>query len=44
MLREALAVRGERIRDLQVVAVQHRVGRVGCALAAVALLSEDDLL
>ena len=44
MLREALAVRGERIRDLQVVAVEHRVGRVGCALAAVALLSEDDLL
>jgi arginine decarboxylase len=44
MLREALAVRGERIRDLQVVGVQHRVGQVGCALAAVALLSEDDLL
>jgi arginine decarboxylase len=44
MLREALSVRGERTREVQVFAVQHRVQRVGCALAAVALLSEDDLL
>jgi len=44
MLREALAVRGERIRDLRVVAVEHRVTRIGCALAAVALLSEEDLV
>ena len=29
---------------MKVVAVDHRVERVGCALAAVALLSEDDLL
>ncbi len=44
MLAEAFAVRGERIRDLRVVAVEHRVRKVGCAVAAVALLSEDDLL
>lgn len=44
MLAEAFAVRGERIRELRVVAVEHRVAKLGCALAAVALLSEDDLL
>ena len=44
MLAEAFAVRGERIRDLRVVGVEHRVARVGCAVAAVALLHEDDLL
>ncbi len=44
MLTEAFAVRGERIRELRVVAVEHRVAKLGCALAAVALLSEDDLL
>ena len=44
MLAEAFAVRGERIRDLRVVAVEHRVRKIGCAVAAVALLSEDDLL
>jgi arginine decarboxylase len=44
MLDEAFLVRGERIRDLRVVAVEHRVMRIGCALAAVALFSEDDLL
>jgi arginine decarboxylase len=44
MLSEALAARGERAREVQVFAVQHRVQRVGCALAAVTLLSEDDLL
>ncbi len=44
MLAEAFRVRGERIRELRVVAVDHRVERVGCALAAVTLLSEDDLL
>jgi len=44
MLAEAFAVRGERIREVRVVAVEHRVRRVGCAVAAVALLSEDDLL
>ncbi|HEV8674884.1 MAG TPA: arginine decarboxylase, pyruvoyl-dependent [Methylomirabilota bacterium] len=44
MLAEAFAVRGERIREMRVVGVEHRVRRVGCAVAAVALLSEDDLL
>ena len=43
MLDEAFRVRGERIRELQVVAVEHRVTRVGCAVAAVTLLCEDDL-
>ena len=44
MLAEAFAVRGEEIRELKVVAVDHRVGKVGCAVAAVTLLSEDDIL
>jgi len=44
MLVEAFAVRGEQIRELQVIAVEHRVSKIGCAVAAVALLSEDDLL
>lgn len=44
MLDEAFAVRGERIREVRVVAVEHRVRRIGCALAAVTLLSEEDIL
>jgi arginine decarboxylase len=44
MLAEAFRVRGETVREVKVVAVDHRVERAGCALAAVALLSEDDLL
>jgi arginine decarboxylase len=44
MLAEAFRARGESIREEKVVAVDHRVERAGCALAAVALLSEDDLL
>jgi arginine decarboxylase len=44
MLAEAFAVRGERIRELRVVAAEHRVKKIGCALAATALLSEEDLL
>ena len=44
MLEEAFRVRGETIRDMQVFAVEHRVERTGCALAAVTLLSEDDLI
>jgi len=44
MLEEAFRVRGEAIRDMQVFAVEHRVERTGCALAAVTLLSEDDLI
>lgn len=44
MLTEAFRVRGETIREMRILAVDHRVERVGCALAAVALLAEDDLL
>jgi arginine decarboxylase len=43
MLEEAFRVRGWRIRDMRVTAAEHRVERTGCALAAVALLAEDDL-
>jgi hypothetical protein len=44
MLAEAFTVRGETIRELKVVAVDHRVERIGAAVAAVTLLSEDDIL
>lgn len=44
MLAEAFTVRGERIRELRVFAAEHRVGRIGCALAAITLLSEEDIL
>ena len=44
MLAEAFAVRGEKIRELRVVAAEHRVTRIGCALAAITLMSEEDLL
>lgn len=43
MLDEAFRVRGERIREMKVFATEHRVERTGCALAAVTLLSDDDL-
>jgi len=44
MLEEAFKVRGWTIRDMHVRAVEHRVERTGCALAAVALLSDDDVV
>jgi arginine decarboxylase len=44
MLDEAFRVRGEPIRDMKVFAVEHTVERVGCALAAITLLAEDDLV
>ena len=44
MLEEAFRVRGQRIRDMRVFAVEHRVERTGCALAAVTLLAHDDLV
>ena len=44
MLEEAFRVRGEPIREMKVVAVAHTVERIGCALAAVTLLAEEDLL
>jgi arginine decarboxylase len=43
MLTEAFATRGEAIRELKVVVAEHAVERLGCAVAAVALLSDDDL-
>ena len=44
MLDEAFRVRGEAIKDLQTFAVEHTVERIGCALAAITLLAEDDLV
>ncbi|MEK7879085.1 MAG: arginine decarboxylase, pyruvoyl-dependent [candidate division NC10 bacterium] len=44
MLEEAFQVRGEKIREIKVVSSEHRVERLGCALAAVTLLSEEDIL
>jgi arginine decarboxylase len=44
MLDEAFQVRGEPIREMKVFAVEHTVERVGCALAAVTLLAEEDLV
>src|SRR6266481_3343052 len=44
MLEEAFRARGWAIHDMKVCAVEHRVERTGCALAAVALLSDDDLV
>ena len=44
MLDEAFRVRGEPIREMKVFAVEHTVGRVGCALAAVTLLADEDLV
>jgi arginine decarboxylase len=43
MLDEAFRVRGEMIADMRVTAVEHRVERIGCALAAITLLGEEDL-
>jgi arginine decarboxylase len=44
MLEEAFRVRGRAIRELKVFATDHTVERVGCAVAAIALLSEADLV
>ena len=44
MLEEAFRVRGEEIHEMKIFAVEHTVERIGCALAAVALLAEDDLV
>ena len=43
MLDEAFRVRGETIAEMRVVGVEHRVERIGCALAAITLLGEEDL-
>jgi arginine decarboxylase len=44
MLDEAFRVRGELAKDRRVVAVEHTVERIGCALAAITLLSDEDLV
>lgn len=44
MLEEAFRVRGEAIRELRVFATEHRVEQIGCAVAGVVLLSEEDIL
>ncbi len=44
MLDEAFQTRGESIREKRVFAAQHTVERVGCAVAAVTLLADDDLV
>ncbi len=44
MLEEAFRVRGEPIREMKVVAIEHTVERIGCALAALTLLGEEDLV
>ena len=43
MLDEAFQVRGEPIREVAVFAAEHTVEKIGCVLAAVTLLAEDDL-
>ena len=43
MLDEAFRVRGETIAEMRIAAVEHRVERIGCALAAITLLGEEDL-
>jgi len=44
MLEEAFRVRGEVIREKKIFAAEHRVERIGCALAAVTLLTDEDLV
>jgi arginine decarboxylase len=44
MLDEAFQVRGEQIHEMAVFAVEHTVDRVGCAVAAITLLADDDLV
>lgn len=44
MLAEAFRMRGETIHEKRIFAAEHRVERIGCALAAMILLGEEDLL
>jgi arginine decarboxylase len=44
MLDEAFRVRGEAMKEMKIFAVEHTVERIGCALAAITLLAEDDLV
>ena len=43
MLDEAFRVRAETIREMRIFAAEHTVERFGCAVAAVTLLSGQDL-
>jgi arginine decarboxylase len=44
MLEEAFRTRGEVIRERAIFAVEHTVERIGCALAAITLLADEDLV
>jgi arginine decarboxylase len=44
MLDEAFRVRGEAVKEMKIFAVEHTVERIGCALAAITLLGEEDLV
>jgi arginine decarboxylase len=44
MLEEAFRVRGESIKEMGITATEHTVERIGCALAAITLLAEEDLV
>jgi arginine decarboxylase len=44
MLHEALRVRGEAIAAMSVFAAEHKVERTGCVVAAVTLLSDEDIV
>ena len=44
MLDEAFQVRGEIIKDKRVVAVEHTTVKIGCVLAAITLLADEDLV
>jgi arginine decarboxylase len=44
MLAEAFRMRGETIHEQRIVAAEHRVERIGCALAAITLLADEDLV
>lgn len=44
MLDEAFQVRGEIMKEKRIFAVEHTVTRVGCALAAITLLGDEDLV
>ena len=43
MLDEAFQVRGVRMRERKILAIEHQVEQAGCAIAAVTLLSPDAL-
>jgi arginine decarboxylase len=44
MLDEAFKTRASHMQERKILAVEHRVTAAGCAIAAVTLLSSDDLL